>query len=55
MADNEITIIFDDYLRYRRALLRDRHKEAVMESFRKANPSAGPKRNRPFRMRWKLP
>ena len=43
MADNEITIIFDDYLRYRRDLLRDRHKEAVMESFRQANPSAGPK------------
>ncbi|MGX8686345.1 MAG: hypothetical protein ACSW8K_00895, partial [bacterium] len=43
MTNSEITIVFDDYLRYRRDLLREKHKEAVMESFRQANPSAGPK------------
>ncbi len=43
MANTETTILFDDYLRYRKDQLREKHKESVMDRFLSDNPGAGPK------------
>ena len=43
MTNTEITILFDDYLRYRKEQLREKHKESVTDRFLQANPGAGPK------------